>query len=75
MARNLVNHIITAERVQQLKQANEKGGLKKDDFDLLMQVNGIIPSAAAPMSETNFNNKEAVGSFIEHIEKTINEVD
>lgn len=71
MARNIVNHIVTADRVQQLKQANQNGQLQQDDLHLLTQLNELIPSAVAPLNVADFSNKKAVGSFIDHVEKTL----
>jgi len=72
MARNYINHLINMSKVQQLKQANSDGQLQKEDVNLLIQINGLLPGAA-PFNATDINNKEAVGSFIDHVEKNLKE--
>ena len=73
MSRNFVNHIINLKKVKELQHANRNGQLQQDDLRLLTEINGVIPTATAPFNTTDFNNKEAVGAFIDHVEKMLSE--
>ena len=74
MARNLINHLVTSDRVQQLKTANQKGQLQKKDVHLLKQLSDVMGAEATPFNETDVTNKEAVGTFINQVEKALQTV-